>query len=66
LGDKAHSVVFDNSKLKRLVPEYCAKMPFWRGAREIVEFYAEHPDFEAHRPDVDDLMDSLVEQIDSI
>ena len=35
LGDKAHSVIFDNSKVKALVPEFRAVIPFWRGAREI-------------------------------
>jgi nucleoside-diphosphate-sugar epimerase len=59
LGDKSHSVIFDNSKLKRLVPEYVATIPFARGAREIVRFYQENPEFEAIRPDVDDLMDTL-------
>ena len=41
LGDKAHSVIFDNSKLRSVVPEYVATTPFWRGAREIVEWYLE-------------------------
>lgn len=60
LGDKAHSVIFDNTKLKRLVPDYVARIPFSRGAEEIVRFYGEHPEFEPHRPDVDELMDRLV------
>jgi nucleoside-diphosphate-sugar epimerase len=59
LGDKAHSVIFDNTKLKRVVPDYCAKIPFAQGAREIVQFYLENPHFEALRPDVDRLMDTL-------
>ena len=60
LGDKAHSVIFDNTKLKRLVPDFVASIPFRQGAEEIVEFYAKHPDFEPLRPDVDELMDRLV------
>ncbi len=39
LGDKAHSVIFDNAKVKALVPEYRAVIPFWRGAHEIVEWH---------------------------
>ncbi|MHB9033275.1 MAG: SDR family oxidoreductase [Anaerolineae bacterium] len=31
LGDKMHSVVYDNSKIKRFVPEYRAVMPFGKG-----------------------------------
>ncbi len=35
LGDKANSSIFDNSKIKRVVPEFCATVPFSRGAEEI-------------------------------
>jgi len=41
LGDKAHSVIFDNSKVKRLVPGYEAVIPFYLGVREIVTWYME-------------------------
>lgn len=43
LGDKAHSVIFDNSKVKALVPGYVATIPFATGAREIVDWYDAHP-----------------------
>ena len=36
LGDRAHSVIFDNSKVKSLVPDYVATTPFARGAHEIM------------------------------
>jgi nucleoside-diphosphate-sugar epimerase len=62
LGDKAHSVIFDNSKLKRFVPDYVATIPFSRGAQEIVRFYDENPTFEPLDPSVDALMDRLVER----
>jgi nucleoside-diphosphate-sugar epimerase len=39
LGDKAHSMVFDNAKLRGLVPGWRAVIPFERGAREIAEWY---------------------------
>src|ERR687890_2425376 len=38
LGDKAHCMVFDNSKLRSVVPDYLATIPFEQGAREIVEW----------------------------
>lgn len=55
LGDKAHSMVFDNSKLRTVVPGYRAIIPFEQGAREIVEWY----DGDAARRTVDDRMDAL-------
>jgi len=39
LGDKAHSMVFDNAKLRSLVPGWQAVIPFEQGAREIVGWY---------------------------
>jgi nucleoside-diphosphate-sugar epimerase len=36
LGDKAHSLIFDNTKIKQLNPEFEAKIPFREGAKEIV------------------------------
>jgi nucleoside-diphosphate-sugar epimerase len=43
LGDKAHSVIFDNSKIRRLVPDFSATIPFASGAREIMAWYDEDP-----------------------
>jgi nucleoside-diphosphate-sugar epimerase len=43
LGDKTHSMIFDNSKIRRLVPEFLPKIPFWQGAREILAWYDADP-----------------------
>src|SRR5665648_888550 len=43
LGDKAHSMVFDNDKLRTVVPDYVATVPFEQGAREIVEWFDADP-----------------------
>lgn len=42
-GDKAHSAIFDNSKLRRLVPGFRTTIRFEQGARDIVDWYAEDP-----------------------
>lgn len=39
LGDKAHSVIFDNTLVKSLVPGWTATVPFATGAREIVAWH---------------------------
>ena len=44
LGDKTHSMIFDNSKIKRIVPEFVATIPFTQGAEEIINWYAANPD----------------------
>jgi nucleoside-diphosphate-sugar epimerase len=61
LGDKAHSMVFDNTKLRRLVPEYVATIPFERGAREIVAWHDGDPARRRVDARLDALMDRLVE-----
>ncbi len=38
-GDKAHSVLFDNSKIKRFVPSFRATIPFKVGIRRTVEWF---------------------------
>ncbi|HVB50836.1 MAG TPA: SDR family oxidoreductase [Acidimicrobiales bacterium] len=48
-GDKAHSAVFDNSKLRRLVPEFKAVVPFESGIRQTVEWF----DSDVSRQEID-------------
>ncbi|MBB2902587.1 nucleoside-diphosphate-sugar epimerase [Kineococcus radiotolerans] len=62
LGDKAHSVVFDNTKLKRLVPGFAATIPFAAGAREIVDHHDAHPELKVVDPEVEARLDRLVER----
>ena len=38
LGDKMYSVVFDNTKIKRFVPAYNARIPFHRGVERSVQW----------------------------
>jgi nucleoside-diphosphate-sugar epimerase len=59
LGDKSHSVVFDNSKIKSVVPGWRAVIPFERGAREIVDWYLGDAERQVTDPCMDALMDKL-------
>ena len=38
-GDKTHCLIFDNSKIKRLVPDFAATIPFSRGVEEVLAWY---------------------------
>ncbi|UOE21621.1 SDR family oxidoreductase [Thermobifida halotolerans] len=60
LGDRTHSVVFDNSKVKALVPEHGATVPFAVGARQIVEWHDAHPEHAVVDPALEALSDRLV------
>jgi len=59
LGDKAHSMVFDTTKIKSVVPGWRAVVPFERGAREIVDWYQADPARQAVDEKLDALMDKL-------
>ena len=61
LGDKAHSMVFDNTKLRSVVPGWSATIPFEQGAREIVAWHDEDPARQVVDQRLDAVMDSLVE-----
>lgn len=39
LGDKTHSMIFDNTKIKSVVPDFYCKIPFTQGAKEIIDWY---------------------------
>lgn len=43
LGDKAASMVFDNTKIKRISPDFTCTVPYEHGAQEIVSWYDADP-----------------------
>jgi nucleoside-diphosphate-sugar epimerase len=60
LGDKTHSMIFDNTKVKRLVPGYRAEIPFSHGAEEVLAWYDEDESRRKINPEVDRLMDEMI------
>jgi nucleoside-diphosphate-sugar epimerase len=59
LGDKSHSVIFDNSKLRSVVPEFNPTTTFAQGAREIVDWY----DADASRRVVDAEVNATIDKL---
>lgn len=62
LGDKAHSMIFDNSKIKRFVPDYQAKIKFAEGVKEIIGWYENHPDWRKTDPATDKLIEAIIQK----
>ncbi len=60
LGDKAHSVIFDNTKIKRIAPDFNPTISFARGAEEIMAWYDADPARQGIDEDVDRLIDQIV------
>jgi nucleoside-diphosphate-sugar epimerase len=60
LGDSAHSMIFDNSKLRSVVPDYVATITLEQAAPEIIAWHDQDPSRQNVDPDLDALMDKLV------
>jgi len=60
LGDKAHSLIFDNTKVRSVAPDFVATIPFEQGAREIVAWHDEDPARQVVDARMDAVMDDLV------
>jgi nucleoside-diphosphate-sugar epimerase len=60
LGDRSHSVIFDNSKVKALVPGFLCRTPFAAGVREAVRWYDAHPEEQRVDAQLDAAFDRLV------
>lgn len=46
IGDKSNSVVFDNSKIKRFVPEFNCQVKWSEGVRRSLAWFEAHPEFQ--------------------
>ena len=65
LGDKANSVIFDNSKIKRLVPGFFATVRFDEGVRRTVEYVRSHPECQKADPEFDAWCDRVIKAYSS-
>ncbi len=65
LGDKAVSVVFDNSKLKRLVPMMSTNIPFHKGVRIALDYVLNHPEEYEEDPEFDAFCDSVINSLEA-
>ncbi|MDD3174480.1 MAG: SDR family oxidoreductase [Herbinix sp.] len=65
LGDKAHTVIFDNSKIKRLVPGFTATVRYDQGVRTTLEYIENHPELQRPDPTFDEWTDKMIESIEA-
>lgn len=60
IGDKANSVVFDNSKIKRFVPNYSCEVHWAEGVRRSLAWFEAHPGFQTVDHEMDALWDRII------
>ncbi len=65
LGDKAHGMIFDNTKIKRIVPDFVATIPFVHEVKEIMAWYDAHPSRRVVDRKKDQVIDKIVEAYES-
>ena len=66
IGDKACSVVFDNSKLKRAVPGFSPEIRFEEGIRRTITNVLSHPELQVEDPEFDSWCDKVIDAIETL
>lgn len=64
IGDKANSVVFDCSKLKRAVPGFQATVRYDEGVRKCLKYMLEHKECQREDPEFDAWCDRVIETLE--
>ncbi len=64
IGDKAASVVFDNSKLKRAVPDMKTTIRFDQGVRIALDYVLSHPECQVEDTEFDEWCDRVIEAVE--
>lgn len=65
IGDKANTVVFDNSKVKRLVPGFTCTRRFDQGVKETIDYVLSHPECQKEDSEFDLWCDKVIEALDN-
>jgi nucleoside-diphosphate-sugar epimerase len=65
IGDKANSVIFNNHKIKQLVPSFTAITRFDIGVVETLQYIFEHPECQTADPEFDQWCDRVIEQMEA-
>lgn len=64
LGDKIHSMIFDNSKIKEVVPAFNCRIPFCEGVKEIAQWYKSSKANTSVDVEMDEGFDQIIELIE--
>ncbi len=65
IGDKANTVVFDNTKLKNAVPGFQATVPFVEGVKKTIDYIMAHSELQIADPDFDNWCDKVITTLET-
>ena len=60
IGDKANSLVFDNSKINRFVPDYACEVSWAEGVRRSLAWFEAHPEFQTIDHEMNSVWDRVI------
>ena len=63
-GDKSVSVVFDNRKLKRAVPQMSTNVTFKDGVKRSLDYVMAHPELQVEDPEFDAWCDKVIDALE--
>ncbi len=66
LGDKSHSMLFDNRKIRRLVPDFNPSIPYAQGVREVISWFDADLQHQQIDPAADAMHDRIIAALESI
>lgn len=66
LGDKSHSMIFDNSKIKAVAPEFECTVPFSEGVKEIAAWYKSSKANTEVNLELNLMFDRIIEEIQKV
>lgn len=64
IGDKSNSVVFDNSKIKRIVPEFVCTTRYDMGVRKCIDYILAHKEAQKDDDEFDKYCDKVIEVLE--
>ena len=65
LGDKSNTVIFDNTKLKRLAPGFCAKVRADEGIKMTIENILTHSELQQEDSEFDEWCDKVIASLET-
>jgi nucleoside-diphosphate-sugar epimerase len=66
IGDKSHTAVFDNSKIKSFVPGFKATIPFSEGARRTMAWFEADSKRQVVNKSTNEMMDKIIRAYEKI
>lgn len=61
LGDKSNCAIFDNSKIKKLVPQFSADIRYDEGVKDTIDYILSHPEYQIEDPKFDIWCDKIID-----